>query len=247
MGINTAIVSDGAASNLGIGFAIPSNVVRELLPQLRGGKVTRGWLGVGISNVDRTAVEGFGLEERMGAVVSSVTPGAPADLANVQPGDVIIDYNGERVESTEDLIQKVTRTRPGAEVPVTVMRDRAPMTLNVTIEELDLEAETRTAQTAVEDVSSGFGMALQDLTRDTARGLGVPSGTRGAVVVDLETGGAAQRGGVRVGDVIIRVNRTAVESAAEATRELQAAESGRTTFLLVLREGAQQFLQVTKD
>ena len=247
VGINTAIVSDGAASNLGIGFAIPSNVVRELLPQLHGGKVTRGWLGVGITNVDRTAVEGFGLDERMGAVVSSVTPGAPADRANIRPGDVIIEYNGERVESTEDLIQQVTRTRPGAEVSVTVMRDSAPMTLNVTIEELDLDAETRTARTAVEDVSSGFGMALQDLTRDTARRLGAPSGTRGAVVVDLEAGGAAQRGGVRVGDVIIRVNRTAVESAAEATRELQAAESGRTAFLLVLREGAQQFLQVTKD
>ena len=247
VGINTAIVSDAGASNLGIGFAIPSNIVRELLPQLHGGKVTRGWLGVGISNVDRTAVEGFGLEERMGAVVSSVTDGAPADRADIQPGDVIIEYNGERVESTEDLIQKVTSTRPGAEVPVTVMRDRAPMTLNVTIEELDLEAETRTAQAAVEDVSSGFGMALQDLTRDTARRLGVPSGTRGAVVVDLEAGGAAQRGGVRVGDVIIRVNRTVVESAAEATRELQAAESGRTAFLLVVREGAEQFLQVTKD
>ena len=247
VGINTAIVSDGGASNLGIGFAIPSNLVRELLPQLRGGKVTRGWIGVGITNVDRAAVEGFGLEERMGAVVSSVTRGAPADQANVQPGDVIIEYNGERVENTGDLVQKVTRTRPGTEVPVTVMRDKAPMTLNVTIAELDLDAETRTAQAAVEDVSSEFGMALQDLTPDTARRLGVPSGTRGAVVVDLEAGGAAQRGRVRVGDVIIRVNRTAVESAAEATRELQAAESGRTAFLLVLREGAQQFLQVTKD
>ena len=247
VGINTAIVSGGGVRNLGIGFAIPSNLVRELLPQLHGGKVTRGWIGVGITNVDRTAVDGFGLDERMGAVVSSVTPGAPADRASVQPGDVIIEYNGERVESTEDLVQKVTRTRPGAEVPVTVMRDRAPMTLNVTIEELDLDAKARTAEAAVEDVSSGFGMALQDLTRDTARRLGLPSGTRGAVVVDLEAGGAAQRGLVRVGDVIIRINRTAVESAAEATRELQAAESGRTAFLLVLREGTQQFLQVTKD
>ena len=246
VGINTAIVSRGA-TNLGIGFAIPSNVVVELLPQLREGKVTRGWFGVGIANVAPEAVEAFGLEERMGAVVSAITRDGPADKANVQPGDVIIEYNGERVENTEDLVAKVTRTRPGTEIPVTVMRLGEPITLDVTIEELDLETESRTARAAVEDVSTGLGMALHDLTRETARRLGVPSGTQGAVVVDLEPRGAAQRGGVQVGDVIVRVNRTPVASAEEATRELQRVESGRVALLLVVRQDVQRFLQVTKE
>ena len=246
VGINTAIVSRGP-SNLGIGFAIPSNVVVELLPQLRGGKVTRGWFGVGIANVAPEAVEEFGLEERMGAVVSAITRDGPADKADLQPGDVIIEYNGERVEDTEDLVAKVTRTRPGTEVPVTVMRLGEPITLDVTIEELDLETESRTARAAVEDVSTGLGMTLQDLTRETARRLGVPSGTQGAVVVDLEPRGAAERGGVQVGDVVVRVNRTPVASADEATRALQRVESGRVALLLVVRQDVQRFLQVTKE
>ena len=246
VGINTAIVSD-RASNLGIGFAIPSNAIVELLPQLRGGKVTRGWFGVGIEDVQREAVEEFGLEERMGAVVSSVTRGAPADKANIQPGDVIIEYNGERVEDTADLVEKVTSTRPGTEVPVTVMRLGEPITVDVTIEELDLQAESQTARAAVEDVSTGFGMTLQDLTRDTARRLGVPPGTQGAVVIDLDARGPARRGGVQVGDVIVRVNRARVATAAEAMQELQRVESGRVALLLVVRQDVERFLQVTKE
>ena len=215
VGINTAIVSD-RASNLGIGFAIPSNVVVELLPQLHGGKVARGWFGVGIEDVQREAVEEFGLEGQMGAVVSSVTRGAPADKAGVQPGDVIIEYNGQSVENTSDLVQKVISTRPGTEVPVTLMRLGEPITINVTIEELDLDSENRTTRTAVEDLDTGFGMTLQDLTPETARRLGVSPDTQGAVVSNLDPGGTARQGGVQLGDVIIRVNRTRVANATES-------------------------------
>ena len=246
VGINTAIVSD-RASNLGIGFAIPSNVVVELLPQLHGGKVTRGWFGVGIEDVQREAVEEFGLEGQMGAVVSSVTRGAPADKAGVQPGDVIIEYNGQSVENTSDLVQKVISTRPGTEVPVTLMRLGEPITINVTIEELDLDSENRTTRTAVEDLDTGFGMTLQDLTPETARRLGVSPDTQGAVVSNLDPGGTARQGGVQLGDVIIRVNRTRVANATEATQELRLVESGRVALLLVVRQDIERFLQVTKE
>ena len=246
VGINTAIVSD-RASNAGVGFAIPSNVVRELLTELRGGKVTRGRIGVQIMDVSRESYEDLGLSERMGAVVSSVVPDAPADAAGMEPGDVIIRYNGERVNDTQDLQDRVVRTPPGTSVPVVVLRAGEEVTLDVTVEELDLETENQTPMPAAEDVSEGFGMTLQDLAPQTARRLGVPPSTTGAVVVDAERGGNAERGGVQPGDVIVSVNRVEVGGAAEAIRELNAVESGRTAFLLVQRGTTRVFLQVLKE
>ena len=246
VGINTAIVSD-RASNAGVGFAIPSNVVRELLTQLHSGKVTRGRIGVQIMDVSRESYEDFGLSERMGAVVSSVLVDAPADVAGMEPGDVIISYNGERVNDTQDLQDKVVRTQPGISVPVVVLRAGEELTLHVTVEELDLETETPTPVQATEDVSEGFGMTLQDLTPQTARRLGVPPSTTGAVVINVERGGNAEGGGMQPGDVIVSVNRIEVGSAAEAIRELSTIENGRTAFLLVQRGSTRIFLQVLKE
>ena len=246
VGINTAIVSD-RQSNVGIGFAIPSNTVRELLTELRAGKVTRGRIGVQIMNVARESFEDLGLTERMGAIVSSVQEGGPADAANVQPGDVIVRYGGNRVENTEDLQSKVVATRPGTTVPVIVLRAGEEVTLNVTIEELDLETEAEPTQTVQDNLSEGFGMTLQDLTPQVSGRLRVPDDTQGAVIVDLETGGAAENGGARPGDVIVSVNRVEVATAADAVRELNLVESGRTAFLLVQRGPNRVFLQVLKE
>ena len=246
VGINTAIVSD-RQSNVGIGFAIPSNTVRELLTELRGGKVTRGRIGVQIMNVARESFEDLGLTERMGAIVSSVQEGGPADAADMQPGDVILRYNGDRVENTEDLQSKVVATRPGTTVPVIVLRAGEEVTLSVTIEELDLETESEPTQTVQDNLSEGFGMTLQDLTPQVSGRLRVPDGTEGAVIVDLETGGAAESGGARPGDVIVSVNRVEVTTSADALRELNLVESGRTAFLLVQRGPNRVFLQVLKE
>ena len=246
VGINTAIVSDRQA-NVGIGFAIPSNTVRELLTELRGGKVTRGRIGVQIMNVARESFEDLGLTERTGAIVSSVQEGGPADAANMQPGDVILRYDGDRVENTEDLQSKVVATRPGTTVPVIVLRAGEEVTLNVTIEELDLETEAEPTQTVQDNLSEGFGMTLQDLTPQVSGRLRVPDDTEGAVIVDLESGGAAEGGGARPGDVIVSVNRVDVATAADAVRELNLVESGRTAFLLVQRGPNRVFLQVLKE
>ena len=245
VGINTAIVSD-RQSNVGIGFAIPSNTVRELLTELRRGKVTRGRIGVQIMNVARESFEDLGLSERMGAIVSSVQEGGPADAANMQPGDVILRYDGNRVENTEDLQSKVVATRPGTTVPVIVLRAGEEVTLNVTIEELDLETEAEPTQTVQDNLSEGFGMTLQDLTPQVAGRLRLPDDTEGAVIVDLETSGAAENGGARPGDVVVHVNRVEVATAADAVRELNRIESGRTAFLLVQRGPTRVFLQVLK-
>ena len=246
VGINTAIVSDGAA-NVGIGFAIPSNTVRELLTELRDGKVTRGVIGIQIMNVARDSYEDLGLTERMGAIVQQVEEGGPASQADMQPGDVIVRYNGERVENTADLQAKVVVTRPGTTVPVVVLRAGEEVTLDVTIEELDLEAEATPAQVTRESLSEGFGMTLQDLTPQVASRLSVPSGTEGAVVVDMESDSSAAEGGVQPGDVILSVNQVEVASAARAIQELNGIASGRTAFLLIQRGPSRVFLQVLKE
>ena len=247
VGMNTAIVSDRQA-NVGVGFAVPINTVRDLLDELRGGKVTRGVIGVVIEPVSRDSFESFGLEDANGAVVQSVNRGGPADEAGILPGDVIVGYDGEPVETTRDIQSRVVATRPGATVPIDLIRDGERLTLDVTIGELDLEAENRPAEAAdAQEVSEGFGVTLRDLTPRIARRLRVPADTAGAVVADVARGGPAEASGVQPGDVILSVNRTDVASAEEATAELGEIESGRTAFLLVQRGDTRVFLQVRKE
>ena len=249
IGINTAIVSD-RPSNLGIGFAVPINTVRELLPQLRTGRVTRGLIGVSILAVTNDDYEEFGLAERMGAIVSTIAPDGPADDSDLEPGDVIVSFDGERVADVEDLQQKVVETRPGSVIELGVFRDGERTTLPITIGELDLENQGRQAQVdedEVENLNTGFGMTLQDLTDATIRRLDIAPGTVGAVVTGTVPGGAAQSGGVRPGDVITAINQTAIATAQGAIQELNQVETGRTAFLLILRSDSQIFLRIRKE
>src|SRR5439155_16531808 len=147
IGINTAIISNSRTEgNIGIGFAVPSNTVRDLLPQLHKGKVIRGRIGVQVSAVPREGFEEFGLKSRAGAVVASVLPGSAAQKAGVEPGDVMVEYNGRPVPNRDELVKMVVATKPGTSVPVKVLRDKKEKTLNVTVDELDLEAEQQTAR-----------------------------------------------------------------------------------------------------
>jgi serine protease Do len=254
IGINTAIYTDSRAGNLGIGFAIPSNLVRDLLPQLRTGKITRGRIGVSVGAIDRNALDEFGLKERKGAVVQVVSPGGAADKAGMEPGDVIIAFNGKPVADRDELVRLVVGTRPGTTVPVRVVRDRQERTLSVTVEELDLQAESGERRSArgepAQETTSGFGITLGNVTPDIARRLRL-SGSDGAVVLEVEPQSPAYRAGLQAGDVIQQVGRQRVSSAAEAQRELGRIPSGGTAFLLVLKEtrdGRQTtFVTVTKD
>jgi len=254
IGINTAIISEGQARNIGIGFAMPINVVRELLPQLRAGKVTRGRIGVGIGSVPADAVDEFGLKERAGAVVLNVAPGGAAARAGIEPGDVIIAYNGKPIRNRDELVAMVTATKPGTSVPVRIVRDRQERTVNVTVEELNLEAEQSALRgdngnggAGPQETTSGFGITISNITPELAQRLRLNRNTQGAVITDVEAGSAAARAGLAEGDVIVRVGRENITNAAEAVRELGRIPSGGTAFLRVLRGGQETFVAVTKD
>ena len=251
IGMNTAIFADSRQSgNIGIGFAVPINVVRNLLPQLRTGKITRGMIGVQVTAVPRDALQEFGLRERSGAVVSSVADNGPADKAGVEPGDVIVEVNSKPIPTRDELVQTIMALTPGTTVPITVVRDKQRKTLNVTIGEIDLEREggrTATAEGPAEDATEGFGLTLGNLTADRARRLDLEAGVTGAVVLDVDEAGPASRAGLRPGDVVTRVNRSAVTSAADASRLLQQVQSGGTAMLLILRSNQEVFLTIRKD
>ena len=254
IGINTAIISNSRTEgNIGIGFAVPINTVRELLPQLRQGKVIRGKIGVSVAVVPREGYQDFGLSSRTGALVATVTPGGAAAKGGLEPGDVIIGYNGQPVNNRDELVKMVVGTRPGTTVPVKVMRNKQEKTLNVTVEQLDLQAEQQAQrgnrQTPPEDEeqgSGGFGLTLGNLTPGLARQLNVPSGQTGAVITDVDPNGPSAVL-LRRGDVILSVNHTDVSSASEAAAELKKVESGHIAQVLVWRGDQQVFVAVKKD
>ena len=246
VGINTAIISDRMA-NAGVGFAVPINTVRELLDELRGGRVTRGVIGIQIANVEPDDYALLGLSDPGGVLVSAVTANGPADQAEMQPGDIVVAYDGEPVSRTEELQRRVVATRPGTTVAIDIIRNGEPVTLDVTIGELDEDARIAGVAEAEEEVSEGFGVSLQDLTPQLARRLQVPADTVGAAVTDVARGSNAAQGGLQPGDVILSVNRVEIGSAREAMDQLSAVESGRRAFLLVQRRDSRIFLQVEKE
>jgi serine protease Do len=255
IGINTAIISNGRTEgNIGIGFAVPINTVRDLLPQLREGKVIRGRIGVTVSPVPREGYEDFGLKSRTGAVVGSVLPGGAAQKGGIEPGDVITEYNGRPVPNRDELVKMVIATKPGTSVPVKVLRVKQERTLHVTVDQLDLDAEQQTQRSTRSEAApipetqqgGGFGLTLGNVTPQIARRQQLPSGQSGALVTEVDPDGPAA-GLLRAGDIIQSINRKPVTNAAEAARELQAVASGRIAQILIWRGDNQVFVTVKKE
>lgn len=252
VGMNTAIYTDAARSaNIGIGFATPINAIRDLLPQLRTGKIVRGMIGVEVSAdpLSKDVASGLGLPSPSGALLSLVRPG-PAARAGLQPGDVIVEFNGRPVKDSDALVAMVVSTKPGTSVPVAIYRDKQRKELTVTVDELDLLAE-QGAQAArrapqSEPAATGFGMEVDAVTAEVAEELGLPRGRGGALITRVERNSPASNAGLAPNDVIIEVNRQPVASVTDVTRELQRAAAGDTVFLLVWRGGSQVFVPMTK-
>ncbi len=256
IGINTMIISNGVegfggGGNLGVGFAVPINTVRDLLPQLRQGKVVRGRIGVVLEGrpMSREYASSLGLPNTNGAEVTNVTPDGPAGEAGMRAGDVIVEYNGRPVTDNSSLVAMVTRTAPGTTVPVRVMRDRKSVSLNVTVEELNLDQEqNRLAEgqpsrpNRDQETATDFGMALRDLTPNVRRQLNLPAGRTGAVVASVTPFGPANEAGLQPGDVILSVQNQPVGSVADATKALSAVGPGQTVRMIIWQDGRREVL-----
>ena len=254
VGINTAIYTDAQrASNIGIGFATPINPIRDLLPQLRSGKVTRGVIGIRVDRdgVTKDVATAMGLPSVSGAMLSSVTAGGPAEKAGLQPGDIITEFNGRPVADSEALVNLVVATKPGTSVPVTIYRKKEKKTLNIIVDELDLEAEQGRQANGRRDpveepTATGFGMEVGPITPEVARELELPRNRGGAVVMDVERNSPAFNAGIRPNDVIIEVNQQEVSNVSQVQRELQRAAPGQPVFLLIWRDGETNFITLRK-
>jgi serine protease Do len=254
VGINTAIYTDQRSANIGIGFALPINSVRDLLPQLRMGKVIRGRIGVQVQRdqITQKAAESFGLPGASGAVISSVNEGGPADRAGLRPGDVVTEYNGKAVKDSDQLVDMVVHTKPGTTVPLKVYRNKQPRSMSLTVEELNLNEEMgirgreENESPEEEKLETGLGLELTPLTPELARRLRLPDGEGGAIVTRVERNSAASRAGVGPQDVILEVNQQPVNSMSDVRKALQGIQSGDTVFLLVWRNGQEVFITMQK-
>ena len=210
-------------------------------------------VSVSVSPIPPEALAEFGLKQRRGALVGTVAKGKPAARAGIEPGDIILEFNGKAVKNRDELVATVVATKPGSTVPVKILRDKVEKTVSLTVDELDLDeegtraAEQRTSIEPDEEPSQGFGITLSALTADTARRLRAPSDVQGVLVSDVEQGSPAFRAGIVRGDIITRVNRQPVRTPQEASRALGQVASGGTAFLLVIRGGQEQFFTVRKE
>ncbi len=251
VGMNTAIFTDERSANIGIGFATPINTIRAILPQLRSGRVTRGVIGVQVRTypISKEDAQAFGLPNTNGAVLTTVAEGRPAGKAGLEPGDVITEFNGKPVVDSDALVSMVITTKPGTTVPLTVYREGQRKSMNITIGELDLEAEQGTPtepDVDSEPTAAGFGMDIEPITPDIARELRLPSGKGGAIVSRVGRASPASNAGVVQGDVILTVNRKPVSNVSQVKRALDEAPSGSTVFMVVWRAGQETFLTLRK-
>jgi serine protease Do len=236
VGVNSAIYTR-TGLNMGIGFAIPINLVKNELQQLREkGKVTRGWLGIYIQQVTPELAQSLGLQSARGALVAEVLKGGPAKAAGIRRGDVIVGFDGKPVESAQELPLMVAQTPLGKAVTVKVVRDKKPLDLNATITESH-EAQLASAEKAgpgTPGAPSAFGLRVKDLSPDLAHQLGIDT-TTGVVISSIDPGSRAEDAGLRARDVILEVNRAAVKNVDAYQHAIKSSAKGKVVLLLVKR------------
>ena len=244
VGINSAIYSR-SGGNIGIGFASPINIAKDLLPELESkGHVTRGWLGVLVQKVTPEIAESLGLKEATGALVADVVKDGPAKEAGIQVGDVIVEFGGTPVKDSAELPLLVARTPVGKVVTVKVLRGDGEKQLDVKVQQLkEDEVEVASREDAAEDL----GLAVQNLTREIAESLGLDASAHGVVVTSVAPGSAADDAQVRRGDVILEVNRKAVKDVGAFRAALKGSEPGHGVLLLVRRGDSTIFLALKKE
>jgi len=240
VGINTAIVAQGQ----GIGFAIPVDMAKEILPNLRTkGKVIRGWLGVSVQGITEDIAKNLNLKTAEGALVSDVFKGDPAEKAGIKTGDVIIEIDGKDVRDTHELIKIVAGVTVGDKVEIKVLRDGRQKAFTVKVTE---RPETKDL-TEVEPEESGkhFGMTVQEITPEIAEHLGLPN-AEGVIIAQVESGSPADEAGIQAGDIIRQVNRSKVSSLKEYRSVMPRAVSGDSVLVLIQRGESKFFAVIRK-
>jgi len=243
VGINTAIYSR-SGGNIGIGFAIPVNMARNVLQQLKEhGSVTRGWLGVLIQHVTPELAEQFGLERPIGALVGEVTPKSPADKAGIKPGDVIVEYNGKEITQMSQLPSLVAQTPVGEKAKIVLIRKGKRKTVTATIAKLD-EEKLSAAGTGRTTMDEKLGLTVQELTPELAQALDLDE-TQGVIVTEVEPGSAAQQAGIRRGDLVIEVNQQPVKDLDDYRKAIASSEKSGSVLFLLRRQGHNRFVAIT--
>ncbi len=249
IGINSQILSPPGAGggNIGIGFSIPSNMAKSVMEQLlKDGKVRRGMLGVNIQNIDDDTAKALELKDTAGVLVSNVRAGSAAEKAGVKRGDIITAINGEKIEDSNVLRNKVAGTLPGSEIKLSILRDGSPLELSATLEEFDTDENAKNNDpkggdgddpTKQQGQNGKLGLSLQPLTDDMARQLKVPGGTEGLVVTDVDPSGVAADAGIVRGDVVMEINRKPVSTVDAVQSALNSA--GDKPILLLIARGNQ--------
>ena len=239
VGINSAIFSQGGG-NIGIGFAIPINLAKKLVPELEAhGSVTRGWLGVAIQQVTPDLAKSLGLEEARGALVADVTSGSPAAKGGVQRGDVIVSYNSKKVAESSMLPSLVAETPVGETVPVEVLRNGKNTTLEVKVAKLAEETAANESEEQGAEKSK-WGLALRELQPEEREQAGVKA-DEGVLVAGIAPESPAAEANLQVGDVILEVNRVAVGSVADLKKEMDKVEGDKPLLLLLRRADGNLF------
>ena len=246
VGINSQILSN-SDGNIGIGFAIPANMAKNVMEQLRiKGKVTRAQLGVTVQQVTADMAQNLGLKETGGAIISSVTPGSAAERAGLKQGDVIESFNGQKLHDFNTLRNRVAEAGPGSTADVVVIRDGAQKHVSVKLDEANPEKSARRGDRAESDGTddrAALGISVAPLTPELAERLGAPKGAHGVVVQDVNADGRAADAGIRAGDVIESVNRQPITTVDEL-RSAVKASSDKPTLLLINRQGNEIFVTV---
>jgi len=239
VGINSAIFSQ-SGGNIGIGFAIPSNAVKELLPQLRDkGKVVRGFIGASVQKVTPEIGESLGINPARGALVADLVKDGPAERAGLKTGDVIVEFDRRPIKDSADLPQQVARVAPGSSVQIKVIRDGKETTLPLTV------GEMKGTEVAASAQEGELGLTVQPLTPQLAENLGLER-TDGLVISAVKPGSSADEAGLRAGDVIIEVNRQTVKNLADYNREIARNDKAKSVLFLVRRGQSSLFLALKR-
>jgi len=241
IGINTFLVSSTGQFS-GMGFAIPTQIVRPTVDTLiRDGKVTHGYMGIGITDVTPENSKFFDVSDASGAVVSQVEPGSPAAKAGLKVGDVITELNGQKVSDAGQLQVEVGQKSPDTSIKLHVLREGKSVDVSVTLEAMGSRDKEGNETSDADHGKPRWGVGLGDLTPDLREQLQAPRDIHGAVIERVQPGSSADNAGLQRGDVIVQVNRHDVESASDVQQALAGVPKGQDALLLVWSNGGNTF------